>query len=70
MPKIEIHLNKAQYKKLKAILNYNGNTDLSNETYSGKEIILGLTPFGNTLEIKGYQSEDLGVVKVEFEEQE
>ena len=64
--KIVIHLTDKEFEKVQNTISNNGNTDLVNETLSGTELKIGLTPFGNFLEVKGYITCEIENVLVEF----
>ena len=66
MPEIIIHLTDKEFEKVQNTISNNGNTDLAHETFSGTEIIISLTPFGNSLEVKGYTNCEIDNVLVEF----
>jgi hypothetical protein len=66
MPEIIIHLTDKEFKKVKNTISYNGKTDLEHETFSGTELKIGLTPFGNFLQVKGYITCEIENVLVEF----
>lgn len=66
MPEIIIHLTDQEFDIVKNTISYNGRTDLEHETFSGTEINIALSPFGNTLEIKGYKNCEIEDVGIEF----
>jgi len=66
MPEIIIHLTDKEFELVKKTISNNGKTDLEHETFSGTEIKLGLSPFGNTLDVKGYSSCEINDVLIEF----
>lgn len=66
MPEIIIHLTDKEFQKVQNTISHNGNTDLAHETFSGTEINIALTPFGNILEVKGYTNCEINDVLVEF----
>lgn len=66
MPEIIIHLTDKEFLRVQNTISNNGNTDLANETFSGTELKIGLTPFGNFLEVKGYTNCEIDNVLVEF----
>lgn len=68
MPQITIHLTDQEYQKIQETMNHNGKTDLGNESFSGTEIRIEMTPFGNFLKIKGYKECEIDLVGVEFQE--
>lgn len=68
MPKINIDLTEEEYQMIKKTINHNGKTDLDNETFSGTEIKIEMSPFGNSLKIKGYNICEIEFVGVEFRE--
>lgn len=68
MPKIIIDLTEVEYQMIKKTINHNGKTDLDNETFSGTEIKIEMTPFGNYLTVKGYEECKIEFVGVEFRE--
>jgi hypothetical protein len=65
-PKLIVHLDEQQLEQLKSILNYNGKVDLENETFSGTELKIMMSPMGHFLEASGYQKCDIGNVCVEL----
>lgn len=66
MPQIIIHLTDLEYKKVQKAMQHNGKNDLENETLSGTEIKISMSPFGHFLEISGHQSVDIDNVVVEI----
>lgn len=68
MPQIIIDLTEEEYKKIKKTINYNKKNDLDNESFSGTEIKIEMSPFGNFLKIKGYNECEIEFVGVEFRE--
>lgn len=66
MPQIIIHLTDVEFRKVQEALQYNGKTDLENETFSGTEINVAMSPYGNFLTLKGYQQCEIENVSVEF----
>ena len=66
MAKIILHLDDFQFQKLETILSNNGQTDLNNETFSGTEICVGISPYGHFLDVSGYKSESIGEISVEL----
>ena len=66
MPQIIIHLTDDEFQKIKETLRYNGKIDLDNETFSGTEIKVAMSPYGNFLTLKGYQQCEIENVSVEF----
>lgn len=66
MPQIIIDLNEEDYKKIKKTINYNKKNDLDNESFSGTEIRIEMSPFGNFLQIKGYSECEIQNVGILF----
>lgn len=66
MPEIIIHLTDKEFEKIQNSISHNGKTDLEHETFSGTELKIGLTPFGNFLEVKGYTNCEIDNVLVEL----
>jgi len=66
MPEINIYLTNREYQRVIDCISNNGKTDMDSETFSGTELKIALTPFGNSLEVKGYTSCEIDDVLVEF----
>ena len=66
MPQIIIHLDDDEFQKVQETLQQNGKIDLDNETFSGTEIKVAMSPYGNSLTLKGYQQCEIENVCVEF----
>lgn len=66
MPKIIIDLTEEEYQMIRKTINHNGKTDLDNETFSGTEIKIEMSPFGNSIKIKGYNECEIQNVGILF----
>lgn len=66
MPQIIIDLTEEEYQKIKKTINYNKKNDLDNESFSGTEIKIEMSPFGNFLKIKGYNECEIQNVGIQF----
>lgn len=66
MPQIIIHLTDGEFQKALETLQYNGKIDLENETFSGTDINVAMSPYGSFLTINGYQKCEIENVWVEF----